>query len=56
MSRHIDPVGKYRGLAQGLVEELSGNYSVNEIDQMESLKRILVCTAPQMAIALRKQP
>lgn len=35
------PWAKYRGLAQKLVKELSGNYSINKIDQVESLNRIL---------------
>ena len=35
------PWAKYRGLAQKIVKELSGNYSVNKIDQVESLNRIL---------------
>jgi group II intron reverse transcriptase/maturase len=35
------PWTKYRGLAQKLVKELSGNYSVNKIDQVETLNRIL---------------
>jgi RNA-directed DNA polymerase len=35
------PWAKYRGLAQKLVKELSGNYSINRIDQVETLNRIL---------------
>ena len=35
------PWAKYRGLAQKLVRELSGNYSVNAIDMVERLNRIL---------------
>ncbi|MDQ2945429.1 MAG: group II intron reverse transcriptase/maturase, partial [Acidobacteriota bacterium] len=35
------PWAKYRGLAQRLVKELSGNYSVNKIDMVERLNRIL---------------
>jgi hypothetical protein len=32
---------KYRGLAQKLVKELTGNYSVNKIDMVERLNRVL---------------
>jgi RNA-directed DNA polymerase len=35
------PWTKYRGLARKLVQELSGNYSVNKIDMVERLNRIL---------------
>lgn len=35
------PWAKYRGLARKLVKELSGNYSVNKIDMVERLNRIL---------------
>lgn len=35
------PWAKYRGLAQKLVQELSGNYSGNSIDLIEHLNRIL---------------
>lgn len=35
------PWAKYRGLARKLVNELSGNYSVNKIDMVERLNRIL---------------
>lgn len=35
------PWGKYRAFAQKLVKELSSNYSVNKIDLVESLNRIL---------------
>jgi RNA-directed DNA polymerase len=35
------PWTKYRGLARKLVQELSSNYSVNSIDEVEHLNRIL---------------
>src|SRR5205814_10480197 len=35
------PWAKYRGLARNLVYQLSGNYSVNKIDMVERLNRIL---------------
>jgi len=35
------PWTKYRALARKLVQELSGNYSVNKIDMVERLNRIL---------------
>lgn len=34
------PWAKYRGLAQKLVKALSGNYSINKIDQVETPNRI----------------
>ncbi len=36
------PWGKYRGFAERLVKQLSGNYNMNRMDLMESLNRQLV--------------